>query len=200
MRARSILLVPLLLAGVPALAADRVEVTRFYTPETLARLGAGPVQVVAAPGIDGASLETRAWLDAVARELAARGFVPAQGEATPRIAEVRLTRDAVAVVRERSPISVGVGGSVGGGGGYYGRHRGGLGVGLGGGRPRDLVESELSVTIRDRATGLALWEGRSSTRTAAGSRHAEPARLAARLAHALFAGFPGRSGETIQAR
>ncbi|MET0179693.1 MAG: DUF4136 domain-containing protein [Novosphingobium sp.] len=205
MRFGPLLLVPALLAlggPTPALAAAKVEVTRFHTPETLARLGSGAVEVVAAPGIDGASLETRVWLDAVARELSAQGFAARGADGAPRVAEVRLTRDAVEGGRSRSPVSVGVGGSVGSGGGYY-RHGGGSSVGLGlglnfSGGPRDRVESELSVTIRDRATGAALWEGRASSRESGKSK--DLARTAQHLARALFAGFPGRSGETIEAR
>src|SRR5215207_4122827 len=95
MRIRNFIVAGALLAGTPALAAERVEVTRFHTPETVARLGPGAVEVVAAPGIDGASLETRAWLDAVARELSAQGFAAGDAGAAPRVAEVRLTRDVV---------------------------------------------------------------------------------------------------------
>ncbi|MET0178896.1 MAG: DUF4136 domain-containing protein [Novosphingobium sp.] len=197
-----LLILALLGLSAPALAAAKVEVTRFHTPATLTQLGPGAVEVVAAPGIDGASLETRVWLDAVARELAAQGFTATGAGAAPRVAEVRLTRDAVEGAGRRSPVSIGVGGGVGSGGGYYrGGSSVGLGLGLGfglGGGSRDAVESELSVTIRDRASGAALWEGRASTRAKAKSRDA--AQTAQRLARALFAGFPGRAGETIEAR
>ena len=206
MRLRSAFILPLLLVAVPALAADKIEVTRFHTPETLARLGPGAVEVVAAPGFDGASLETRTQfenaLDAVARELAAQG-IAGGGERAMRIAEVRLTRDAIeggARSRPRSSVSIGVGS---GGGGW---HRGGGGVGLGvglgfplgGGRERAQVENELAVTIRDSASGEPLWEGRSTLRT--GKRAADSPETAARLAKALFAGFPGTSGETIEVK
>ena len=209
MRIRHLLLAPALLLGSAALAADPVEVTRFHTAETLARLGPGPLEVVAAPGIDGGSLESRAWLDAVARELSAQGF--AAGEAgAPRVAEVRLTRDAVEGGELRrgggSSVSVGVGVGSGWGGGWH-RHGGtnvGVGVGVGfpviGGRSRrdDAVESELSVTIRDKASGAPLWEGRSNVRTR--RRDADRPEVAMRLAAALFAGFPGKSGETIEVK
>lgn len=202
MRLRSALLVPLLLAAAPALAADRIEVTRFHTPETLARLGPGAVEVVAAPGTDGASLETRAWLDAVARELAGKGLAGGSERAL-RVAEVRLTRDTVegaAAARPRSSVGIGVGS----GGGW---HRGGgtsVGLGIGLGFPlgksadREQVDSELEVTIRDKTTGASLWEGRSTLRTA--RRKADSPETAQRLAHALFTGFPGRSGETIEVK
>ena len=102
-----------------------------------------------------------------------------------------------------SSVSIGIGGGSGGG---WRRGGGtslgvGLGVGfpLGGNRQRaGDVESELSVTIRDKATGAALWEGRSALRTA--QRDADRPETATRLAHALFAGFPGKSGETIEVK
>ena len=209
MRIRHLLLAPALLLGSAALAAAPVEVTRFHTAETLARLGPGPVEVVAAPGIDTGSLESRAWLDAVARELSAQGFAAGPAGA-PRVAEVRLTRDTVEGGELRrgggSSVSVGVGVGSGWGGGWR-RHGGshvGVGVGIGfpviggGSRRGDAVESELSVTIRDRASGAPLWEGRSNLRT--DKRHADSPEVAGRLARALFAGFPGRSGETIEVK
>ena len=187
----------------PALAAAPVEVTRFHTPATLAQLGPGWVEVVPAAGIDARSLETRAWLDAVARELAAQGFAASAPQpSVGRIAEVRLTRDAVPGSERRgggSSVSVGIGG---GGGGWHGGGVGlgvGLGFPLGGGKSRGGdVESELSVTIRDKASGAALWEGRSNVRTA--QRDADRPETADRLAHALFSGFPGKSGATIKVK
>src|SRR5829696_4570285 len=86
----------LLALASPALAAERVEVTRFHTPATLAQLGPGWIEVAPAAGFDAQSLEARAWLDAVSRELAANGLgVSAPQASVARIAEVRLTRDAV---------------------------------------------------------------------------------------------------------
>jgi len=202
MRLRSALVLPLLVLAAPVLAAEKIEVTRFHTAETLTRLGPGAVEVVAAPGSDGASLETRAWLDAVARELAAQG-IAGGSERALRVAEVRLSRDVIeggAAARPRSSVGIGVG--TGGGGWYRGGTSVGLGVGLGfplgGSKDRVAVENELAVTIRDRATGEPLWEGRSTLRT--GKRAADSPETAARLAKALFAGFPGRSGETIEVK
>ncbi len=173
----------------PAMAAERVEVTRFHTPATLAQLGPGWVEVVSAAGIDARSLETRALIDAVSRELAAQGFAAsAPLRSVGRIAEVRLTRDAISGSERRgggSSVSVGIGGGSGGGW-HRNKQRGGD------------TESELSVTIRDKASGAPLWEGRSSLRTS--QRDADRPETAARLARALFAGFPGRSGETIEVK
>ncbi|QGN55251.1 DUF4136 domain-containing protein [Novosphingobium sp. Gsoil 351] len=196
----------LLASAYPAMASAPVEVTRFHTPATLAQLGPGWVEVAPAPGTDARSLETRAWLDAVARELAAQGLAPSAAQpSVGRIAEVRLTRDAVPGSERRgggSSVSIGIGGGSGGG-----WHRGGgtsvgvgLGVGfpLGGGQRGGDVMSELSVTIRDKASGAPLWEGRSALRSP--RREADKPETAARLAHALFVGFPGKSGETIEVK
>lgn len=204
MRLRHALLVaPALLVAGAAIAAKPVEVTRFHTPATLAQLRAGGVTVAPAPGIDGNSLEARVWLDAVARALGAQGFVSGSTGAA-RIAEVRITRDtSQGSGGSGSPVSVGVGLGTGSGGWYRGGSHFGLGVGLGlgGGSGRGgQIASELSVVIRDAATRAPLWEGRAVTRARAGSKDAAPARAADHLARALFAGFPGRSGETIEVR
>ena len=207
MRKTFLPIVALIAMTSPALAAAPVEVTRFHTPATLAQLGPGWVEVVPAAGIDAQSLETSAWLDAVARELAAQGLAASAPQpGVGRIAEVRLTRDVVPGSeqsrRSASSVSIGIGGGSGGG-----WHRGGssvgLGVGfgfpLGGGKKRGGdVESELSVTIRDKASGASLWEGKSALRTT--QREAGRPETAARLARALFAGFPGKSGETIEVK
>jgi len=207
MRLRHLLLASALLAALPALAAEPVEVTRFHTTETLARLGPGAVEVVAASGLDAQSLETRTLLDAVVRELSAQGLSAPASTGAARIAEVRLTRDTIegSELRRGGGSSVSVGIGVGSGGGWH-RHGGtdvGVGVGVGfpivGGRSKGgEVDNELSVTIRDKATGAPLWEGRSNIRT--GRRAADDPETAARLAHALFAGFPGKSGETIEVK
>lgn len=170
-----------------------VDVTRFHTAQTLPRLKGAAVVVEAAPGADPASLENRVWLDAVQRELTASGFGSATPGAADAVAEVLVDREVLKRERQRGPVSVGVGGSTG----SYG---GGLGVGLGfnlGGGPKDQVVTRLSVRIRDRRTGESLWEGRAENRENAKAREADSAMAAPRLAHALFAGFPGTSGETI---
>ena len=197
----------LLALAAPAIAAERVEVTRFHTPATLSQLGPGWVELVPVAGIDPRSLEQRALLDAVSRELAAQGFAASAPQpSVGRIAEFRLTRDAVPGSERRgggSSVSIGVGGGSGGGWRRGGGTSVGVGLGvgfpLGGNKQRaGDVTSELSVTIRDKATGASLWEGRSSLRTA--QRDADKPETAARLAHALFAGFPGKSGETIEVK
>lgn len=186
------LLAALALAASPALAAP-VEVTRFHTPESITTLGRSAVTVVAAPGADAASLETRVWLQAVEAELAALHFGTATPGAADAVAEVRVEREVQRAERQRGPVSVGVGGSTGG-------WNSGVGLGLGfnlGGGPRTRVITRLTVTIRSRATGLSLWEGRADNIEREKAKDASVDRAAPRLAHALFSGFPGTSGATI---
>ena len=170
-----------------------VDVTRFHTAQTLPRLKGAAVIVEMAPGSDAASLEDGLWREAVARELTAAGFGTATPGAADGIAQVMVERETIQRANRRGPVSVGVGGQTGGWGS-------GLGVGLGfnlGGGPKDVVLTRLSVRIRDRVTGDSLWEGRAETREDAKAKEAAPVLAATRLAHALFAGFPGTSGETI---
>lgn len=170
-----------------------IEVTRFHTAQTLPRLKGAAVIVEAAPGSDRSSLEDQVWLAAVQKELFASGFGSATPGAADAVAEVRVDREVLKRERQRGPVSVGVGGSTGSYGGGVGL---GVGINLGGG-PKDYVLTRLSVRIRDRRTGEALWEGRAENREKAKAKEADPALAAPRLAHALFSGFPGTSGDTI---
>lgn len=189
------LLAALALAASPVLAAP-VEVTRFHTPESITTLGRSAVAVVPAPGTDAASLETRVWLQAVEAELAMLHFGTATPGAADALAEVRVEREVQRAERQRGPVSVGVGGSTGG-------WNSGVGLGVGfnlGGGPKARVYTRLVVTIRSRATGLSLWEGRAENVEREKAKDAGVDRAAPRLAHALFSGFPGTSGATITVR
>ncbi|MFM9935626.1 MAG: DUF4136 domain-containing protein [Novosphingobium sp.] len=191
--ARSPLAALALVAAVPSAMAAPIEVTRFHTPDSLVTLGRGAVAVVGAPGTDPASLETRVWLQAVEAELAALHFGSATPGAADCFAEVRLERQTERTERRRGPVSVGVGGATGG-------WNSGVGLGVGfnlGGGPRALVITRLAVTIRSRATGQALWEGRADNTEKDGAKLAAIDQAAPRMAHALFSGFPGTSGATI---
>lgn len=172
-----------------------VEVTRFHVPDTAA-LGRGAISVEAAPGISAGSLEWQAYRAAVLHQLALAGYSDAGPGRGAQVAQVRLERRTYRPERNRSPVSVGVGGSTG----SYGS---GLGVGIGldlSGRPPEQVETELGVTIKDRAGGRTLWEGRASFRVRASSPLAQSDLGAAKVAEALFKGFPGQSGETIEVK
>lgn len=192
---------PLILAlWLPACAASSyvspVEVTRFVG-EQPGQLGRGTIAVRAASGGVDDSLEFSAYERAVAAELTELGYnVVPVGEAT-QVAELRFVRAAGPQgASRRSPVNVGVGGSTG----SFGS---GLGVGLGidlSGPPQQMIDTEIGVTIRDNGSGAALWEGRAGFSASANSAFAERPAAAARLADALFDGFPGQSGETIEIR
>lgn len=170
------------------------EVVRYHLDQPLER---GTVVVQPVEGGDG--LSGQPYAAAVSRALGEAGYVPAApGGEVQFIALVDVRhRDAPGAAR-RSGFSIGIGA-----GGFSGGRRGG-GVGYGGGvslpvgtRSRDAEDTELSVTIKRRVDQSPVWEGHA--RTVAG--RATPAdAVAEKLAHALFAGFPGESGRTIEVR
>lgn len=172
-----------------------VEVTRFHAPDTAA-LGKGTISVEPAPGADGKSLEWQTYQTAVQRQLALLGYSEAAAGQGAQVAELRLSRGTYQPQRSSGPVSVGVGGSTG----TYGS---GLGIGLGinlSPKPAEQVQTELGVMIKDRATMQTLWEGRASFAVRATSPLADTALGAGKMAEALFKGFPGQSGETIQVK
>ena len=172
-----------------------VEVTRFHVPDVSA-LGKGTISVEPAPGMDGASIEWRTYQMAVQRQLTLIGYTGAAAGTGAQVAELRFTRGTYQPDRSGSPVSVGVGGSTG----SYGS---GLGVGIGinlSPKPAAQVETTLGVIIKDRASGQALWEGRASFAVRASSPLASTTLGAGKLAEALFQGFPGQSGETIEVK
>jgi hypothetical protein len=173
-----------------------VEVTRFHLPDTT-RLGRGTIAVEPAPGMVADTLEFRSFAAAVGRQLVLAGYREVlPGEPADQVALVRLERHVYRAERRGGPVSVGVGGATG----SYGS---GVGLGIGfdlSGPPPDLVQTELGVTIRDRGAAQSLWEGRSRFAVTAKSPLAQTQLGAAKMAEALFKGFPGTSGETIEVR
>lgn len=191
----ALLLAAATLAGCVA-PVGPVEVTRFHDAARLAQLGKGAIAVEPAPGMDPASLEQRSYQVAVARQLKALGYTEAASGGGSQVALVRVQRDSFRVGRDGSPVSVGVGGSTG----SYGS---GVGMGIGidlSGPPPEQVTTELGVQIRDRASGQSLWEGRANFTVKATSPLADTQLGAAKIAEALFSGFPGNSGETIEVK
>ena len=186
----------LLALGACVAPTGPVEVTRFHLPDVSA-LGRGTIAVEAAPGLDPQSLEWRSYQAAVARQLTLLGYSEAAaGTISSQVAVLRLARQTYRPERSTSPVSVGVGGQAG----SYGSGVG-LGVGLNlSGRPAEQVRTELGVIIKDRASGTALWEGRASYQVKASSPLADTQLGAAKMAAALFTGFPGTSGETIEVK
>ena len=169
-----------------------IEVTRFHLPDTAA-LAHGAIGVGPAAGMDPGSIELKTFEEAVSRELQRVGYGTAGASGAAQVAEVRLERRTEHPQRTRSPVSVGLGGATG----SYGS---GVGMGIGinlSGPPPAMTETLLGVVIRERASGAVLWEGRASFSVRADSPLATTPLGAAEMARALFAGFPGRSGETM---
>lgn len=175
-----------------------VEVTRFAAPagqSGAAQLGQGTISLRAAPGTD-EGLEFGLYRAAVATELERLGYrvVPDMGA---QVATIRVEEAVSQPQRDRGPVSVGGGAGVG----SYGSGVG-LGVGINlnslNGPPPDRIERLLAVTIRSADAPANLWEGRASFTATTNSAFAEDAPAASRAAAALFQGFPGTSGETIE--
>lgn len=196
---RPMAIVPVLLAAAftagCAPSLQPIEVTRFHAPELASQGSYGTISVEPAPGTED-TLALAPYRDAVVAELAEIGFTPAAAGAGARVAELRLSRSTWQPGRDGSPVSVGVGGSTG----SYGS---GVGVGLGidlSGPPPEQAATQLSVVIRDRASGQSVWEGRAEQVVATKNELAQPAASARALADALFVDFPGENGETYDVK
>lgn len=182
----------------PAITSP-VEVTRFLEPASTARLGQGTIFVESAPGAASDSLALAPYKEAVARELESLGYREASRAAATQVAQVRVERFVSGSDgRERSPVSVGVGGSTG----SYGSGVGlGLGINLGGGGgPREMLDTQLGVMIKDKESGATFWEGRAQFSVSDNSPFADISANAGAIAEALFRGFPGNNGETIEVK
>lgn len=190
-----------LMLGITALAGcvaptGPVEVTRFVEPGAASQLGSGTITVEAAPGMDAGSLELRSYQAAIARQLEGLGYRQPAGASSEQVALVQIERFNFRPARDGGPVSVGVGGSTG----SYGS---GVGMGIGvdlSGPPPEQTTTKLGVQIRERASDQTLWEGRASFTVKASSPLAQTQLGAAKMAEALFNGFPGNSGETIEVK
>ena len=182
-----------------------VQVTRFHLAQPIAP-GSFSVETapMAGPGAPmmADSLELGTYNDIVAGELTHLGFTPAPTVATSElVVTVSVDRGARPDPRPHgASLSVGVGG-----GGFVGRHTAiggdvGTTVPLGGNQPHFLVGTRLSVQIKRRSDGSAIWEGRAMTETKGQAADASPQAAVTKLAHALFLGFPGESGRTINVK
>ena len=174
-----------------------VQATRFHYDAVAAR---GTVSVEPLPGGSPASIEYKTYAAAVEAELLRLGFTsPAPGARPEYIATVGFTRAPRALPPRRSPVQIGLGGGAGSGG-----WRGGTSVGggvsfpLGGNGAGEGVVTELSVRLRHGAD--AVWEGQAQSLTDTTAPDADTQSIANRLAQALFSGFPGDSGRTIEVK
>jgi Domain of unknown function (DUF4136) len=169
----------------PVMAAPPVEVTRFHLDQAIPP---GKIQMTGDSTLEGAL-----YKDNLVKALAARGFEDiGMTRIMPTYRVAWTTTRTVREERKRSPFSVGIGGSTGG--------RVGVGVGtrIGlGSKKRQIVITQLSVTITRTSDNQRVWEGRASTEVKSKSPEAQPKVLAEKLSSVLFYDFPGRSGETI---
>jgi hypothetical protein len=172
-----------------------VQTTRFHFNAMTDR---GTVAVEPLTGSGTASLEYKTYAAAVQTELLRLGYTnPAPGTTPQFLATVSFSRAPRPLPPRRSPVSIGLGG-----GGISGGRGGGVGLGggvnfpVGGSGAREGVVTELSVRIRQGAD--AVWEGQAQSLTDSTAPDADAAAVASRLARALFTGFPGESGRTIE--
>jgi hypothetical protein len=177
------------------------EVVRYHLGEPIDR-GTIAVEPQSTPGAP-ASLEFKTYAAAVETQLLRNGYTVATAGSPPQlIATVAFTRQNRVGPPKRSPISIGLGGGSFSGG----RRGGGVGLGggigfpIGGGGNRALIESELAVTIKRRVDQSPVWEGRAHMISQAQGPDGTADAMAARLAAALFTGFPGESGRTIEVK
>lgn len=148
------------------------------------------------------SREFQTYADAVSAELARNGYASAPPGMQPQyIAVVSYSRANRIGPPRRSPITIGIGGGSfsGGRGGGVGLG-GGVGFPVGGGGASTVVVSELEVLIKSRADQSHIWQGKAQTVADARRAGADAPAQAAKLAAALFQGFPGESGVTTEVR
>lgn len=169
-----------------------VEATRFHLGQPIAR---AQIAVVPVDAADANTLEFSWYQQAVARELTRLGWTVVPSGTSEQIALIDVEQGSRQQIAQRSPISVGLGGSTGGWGSGVGL---GLGINLGGGRGGETVATMLEVSIRRRSDQTVFWEGRAHTEARVGSDEASPRFAVDRLAEGLFRDFPGESGRTIR--
>ncbi len=203
MAVRSILVLALAGASLTACATGPslppTEVLRYHLGEPIDR---GTIAVQPLTGGGPASLEFKTYAAAVQGELLKAGYsVPTPGAKPLLVATVAFTRTTQAGPPKPAPFSIGLGG-----GGFSGGRGGGVGLGggvgfpIGGGGRTAILVSELSVTIKRSADQSPVWEGRAQTFADASKADATTDIQAGKLARALFMGFPGESGRTIQVK
>ncbi|WP_193743307.1 DUF4136 domain-containing protein [Sandarakinorhabdus sp. AAP62] len=179
-----------LLVPVKAHAATvKVELARFHILAPPApSLAGSSIMVEPADPAAVSSLQFGALAAAANAELARAGFkLMAAGQPADHVARISLTGTSE-VVRKRSPISIGVGGSTGGWNGGVG---GGVSFPIGGGT-RMVTAAQLTMQIRRVRDNSVLWEGRASA-IAPGPDALSAAPV---LLQALLKGFPGGNGQS----
>ncbi|QIG81406.1 DUF4136 domain-containing protein [Stakelama tenebrarum] len=166
-----------------------VDATRYHLGTPIPQ---GTVTIEPLSSTQEISVDYRRYADAVAAQLQSLGYTPVpDGSESDYVAGIAFRRADAGVLRERSPVTIGLGGGTSSGNVGLG---GGASIGLGG-KDRHIIISELSVHLRRRGDGTTVWEGRAQTRSLDEVPETQPS--PDRLAGALFKGFPGESGITI---
>ncbi|SEN73062.1 hypothetical protein SAMN05192583_3423 [Sphingomonas gellani] len=185
------------------------QVIRYHLASPSTPIARGTIAVEPLPGGAPASLEFASYAAAVQDQLLRNGYtLAAPGTRSDFVATVDFHRSTADAPPRRSPVSIGLGG-----GGYSGGYRGG-GVGLGGGlsfpiggnKAHSVIVTELKVIISRRAVpGAAagagqLWDGSARGFADLKASDADADAQARRIAAALFMGFPGESGRTVEVK
>jgi hypothetical protein len=202
MRRAFLLAFAIALVAQPALARSwdregKVEVSRFLAEGSAARaLGHGTIAVAASDEGLGNERERATYEAAVIDQLAGAGYDTAVAAgASGQTVELTVRHAEIAPAEgPRKPVHGAMSLGVSSRGSTYQS----LAIGVDLRKPaKALLSTRLEARIRDKASGAVLWEGRADIATRDGDPEWSDQAIAARLAEALFAGFPGRNGETI---
>lgn len=178
----------------------KIEVARFRSEDQdAAQLTRGSITVIRMPGeaAEGDPRLDATFEAAVEDQLLRSGYQAAGSAPGDQIAEVRIVRvEAVPAEEKRNPVSGEMSMGVSNRGSMLG-----MAVHIDGTKPRKaLLSTRLEARIKSRATGAVLWEGRAEIYTRDGDERWNDDAVAARLARALFDGFPQRTGESRERR
>jgi hypothetical protein len=169
------------------------QVTRFHLGQPVAR---AQIAIEAFDPADQNSLEFRSYADAVARQLTRLGWTVVNAPQSEQVALIDVEQGSREALAQRSPVSIGIGGSTGGWGSGVGLGAS-IGIPVGKSRSREIVATQLEVRIKRRSNGEVFWEGRAMTEARADDPLAQRTIAVEKLANALFIDFPGESGRTI---
>lgn len=166
----------------------KVDAERFLAQGGGAALGHGAIAVRTQPGSTAEGREQATFEAAIIDQLAKAGYDTATPDPTGgQVIELTITRDQLEPAEEkRNPVS---------GSGTVGvSNRGSfmaLSLAYDGTKPRGaLISTGLELRIRDRVSGVALYEARARIATREGDSHYTDTAIATRLAAALFEHFP----------
>jgi hypothetical protein len=176
----------------------KVEVTRFLAEgEAAQALGHGAISVAAANDALVDERERATYEAAVIDRLAGAGYdTQAKAGDSGQTVELHIRHGEIEPPEApHKPVSGEMSVGVDSRGGSYES----LAIGIDMRKPaKALLSTRLEARIRDKASGAVLWEGRADIATRDGDSKWTDQAIAAKLAGALFSGFPGKNGETIR--